>query len=183
MYELKLMRLNVDLKYMKIPEKKDPPIEIPPTEFDKPSPIGCNLKLEFALTKELWCKVYRRVRWEDLDKKNRKYKDWKVKVLINDRRDIFDYLVVYKLPCRLSEMKQKLRANLKVEMNNKVIPPAIQYLVWERAYNGVHVMSQTFFDYKGFDIKENNWIDRFDYIGDCCYYIQQNVEINLQKPD
>ena len=54
------------------------------------------------LTNELLCKVYRRVRWEDPEKKNSKYKDWKVKVLINNRQSIYDYVVVHKLPCKLN---------------------------------------------------------------------------------
>jgi hypothetical protein len=67
------------------------------------------------------CRVYRRIRWADKTH-TRKYKDWKIKVIqarISDEEkdpmkkshlipvepNSWDYIVMHKLPCKLSEIE------------------------------------------------------------------------------
>lgn len=88
--------------------------------------IGCNKRLTFMLKKynNHECRVYRRVRWED-DKKKRKYKDWKIKVVQLQEPKSWDYLVVYKLPCSLKYIEQFLQEKLKLQYLENVIPNPI----------------------------------------------------------
>lgn len=96
---LELMRLKIKLA------KEISIVDVPKPEIIKPSsPIGCNLKHKFyieKLGKGHLCKVYRRIRWADAAQ-TRKYKDWKIKVLQEEEPCSMDYLVVHKLPCKLS---------------------------------------------------------------------------------
>jgi hypothetical protein len=67
--------------------------------------MGCILRHRFWFDPEKFpgheCKVYRRVRWTNKEKKE-KYKDWKVKILQHNEPKSMDYLVVHKLPTKLS---------------------------------------------------------------------------------
>ena len=81
--------------------------------------IGCNNEITFFLdnyklythksesntglteTGTYECRVYRRVRWLD-EKKKKKYKDWKIKVIQMKEPKSMDYVVMHKLPCKLS---------------------------------------------------------------------------------
>ena len=78
--ELKLLRLKLRPGPLIGVSNADGATEVVP--FRRPSQIGCNLRHEFMLREEqgLWCKIYRRVRWED-GSQRRKYKDWKIKVV------------------------------------------------------------------------------------------------------
>lgn len=101
--------MKVHLSYAPVRFKQSDMALVPHIPFPEHTEIGCNLKLKFMLTNKLLCKVYRRVRWEDPVKRNRKYKDWKVKVLIDARQEVYDYLVVHKLPCKLSQLEKVLK--------------------------------------------------------------------------
>ena len=84
---LQLLRLNLGLLQEAFPIYPADPFvpEVPLTPF-----IGCMLMKEFFLKDNrvnkgmgneiTLCRVYRRIRWTDR-KHNRKYKDWKIKVL------------------------------------------------------------------------------------------------------
>lgn len=76
---LKLVRLQVKLKWA-LPMVKNSyqlPLQVP---IDK---IGCNLKLQFLLRKypNHLCKVYKRLRYQDPEKREGLVKDWKIKVV------------------------------------------------------------------------------------------------------
>lgn len=96
-------------------------------------------------------------------------------MLVNTRQEVYDYLVVHKLPCKLSELESVLKRSLEVKKNKKVIPYTIQYVVWKQAFRGskgtVDVKSQTYYDFNGFDIEKKNYDDRYDYDLDCVYYL------------
>lgn len=143
--------------------------------FHKPSAIGCNLKREFVLDekRQHLCKIYRRVRWVDEGRKQ-KYKDWKIKVLLPHRVGgalVYDYLVVHKLPCKLSELPARLKAGLQVHLNDQVKPDVISYLAWVDAVRGVTVYSQTYYDLQGFRMATK---DRYNYEHDSSFYLTQD---------
>jgi len=52
----------------------------------------------------------------------RKYKDWKIKVEQINPPKSSDYLVIYKLPCRLSKLEAFLRKNLTVSHETQAHP-------------------------------------------------------------
>jgi len=72
------------------------------------------------------------VRWEEATKEGpktfsskegmRKYKDWKIKVEQINPPKSSDYLVIYKLPCRLSKLEAFLRKNLTVSHETQAHP-------------------------------------------------------------
>ena len=130
---LELLRLKVKL------QNEVNPIPVAPVDpyiFKDHTEIGCNRKLAFYLKSNrinklgegYLCRVYRRVRWLDSTQK-KKYKDWKIKVIQENEPKSMDYLVIHKLPCKLSQLEAYLQADtLKVELEHKCTPKSIKYI-------------------------------------------------------
>lgn len=137
--------------------------------------MGCILKYEFYLhpnqistnkiveEKEIFdyqecnlerykCRVYRRVRWIDDKKKDRKYKDWKIKVIQEEEPKTWDIMFLHRLPCKnnFESVKNHLRdnRNFKVFMNEYCLPRPINYLRLTKHFPGkeIQVHSQSYYD-------------------------------------
>ena len=95
--------------------------------------IGCNLKLQFLLDRypNHLCKVYKRYRYQDQEKKERIVKDWKIKVVQLDGARSEDYIVVRRLPCTLSDIEGILQMTLGVQHNRRIVPNTILHLSWK----------------------------------------------------
>ena len=46
-----------------------------------------------------------------------------------------DYLVVHKLPCKLSKIKQYLQQTLDVHLETQCVPSPIKYICWRAIFD------------------------------------------------
>lgn len=145
---LELLRLKIRIN------KELTPVAVPePAPYKEPSQLGCVLRHKFylkgpgaGLPPGHLCKVYRRIRWLDKEK-TRKYKDWKVKVLQEEEPRSMDYLVVHKLPCKLSQIEQFLEKTLLVTLEHRCTPHPIRYMQWQVGQSRA-AYSQMYYDQK-----------------------------------
>jgi len=125
---LELLRMKLKLS------KTEELIYVPYPKAVRPSTgFGCILRKRFWWDEKKFpgheCKVYRRVRWTNSNK-TEKYKDWKVKILQHHEPKSMDYLVVHKLPVKLSEIEAYLRKTLSFELEYQCDPAPVKWMTW-----------------------------------------------------
>ena len=136
--------------------------------------MGCNLKVQFLLERypNHLCKVYKRYRYQDQEKKERIVKDWKIKVVQRDGARSEDYIVVRRLPCTLSDIEDILQKTLEVQHNRRIVPNTILHLFWK--IFDIVIYSQKFYDFNQ---------PRFDYQHVNTYFFSQSIGANRRTPD
>ena len=168
---LKLMRMKVRPLDQAIQSRRNKYTAAQCVLIDK---MGCNLKAQFLLHSypRHLCKVYKRYRYQDPDKKRRIVKDWKIKVLQLEAPQSEDYIVVRRLPCKLSDIEGILQDTLGVQHNKRILPNSILHLYWK--VFDVVIYSQKFYDFSQ---------PRFEYQHVNTYYFSQSSVTGGRTPN
>jgi len=99
-------------------------------------------------------------------------KDWKIKVLQLEAPQSEDYIVVRRLPCKLSDIEGILQDTLGVQHNKRILPNSILHLYWK--VFDVVIYSQKFYDFSQ---------PRFEYQHVNTYYFSQSSVTGGRTPN